>query len=92
MVHVHNVVLFSYLKKKECIWVSSIEVYQIGAYYTKWSKSERETPIQNINAYVWNLERQLWWSYMQDSKRDTDEKNKTFGLCGRRQGWNDLKE
>ena len=45
-------------KKKECIWVSSNEVDETGAYYTEWSKSERETPIQYISAYVRNLERQ----------------------------------
>ena len=31
--------------KKEHIWVSSNEVDETGAYYTEWSKSERETPI-----------------------------------------------
>ena len=30
---------------KECIWVSSNEVDETGAYYTEWSKSERKTPI-----------------------------------------------
>ena len=34
------------------------EVDETGAYYTEWSKSERETPMQYINAYLWNLERQ----------------------------------
>ena len=29
-----------------------------GAYYTEWSKPERKTPIQDTNAYIWNLE---WW-------------------------------
>ena len=29
---------------------------ETGAYYTEWSKSERKTPIQYINAYIWNLE------------------------------------
>ena len=43
--------------KKEHVWVSSNEVDETGAYYTEWSKSERETPIQYINAYIWNLER-----------------------------------
>ena len=28
--------------KKEGIWVSSNEVDEAGAYYTEWSKSERE--------------------------------------------------
>ena len=39
------------------IWVNSNEVDETGAYYTEWSKSERKTPIQYINAYIWNLER-----------------------------------
>ena len=33
VVHIHNEILHSY--KKECIWVSSNEVDEIGAYYTK---------------------------------------------------------
>ena len=44
--------------KKECIWVSSNKVDETGAYYSEWSKSERETAIQYINAYIWNLRRQ----------------------------------
>ena len=43
--------------KKECVWVSSNEVDETGAHYTEWSKSERETPIPYINAFMWNLER-----------------------------------
>ena len=49
---------------------------ETGAYYTEWSKSERKTPIQYINAYIWNLERCKQWPYMRDSKRDTDVKNR----------------
>ena len=45
------------LPSPEHIWVSSNEVDETGAYYTEWSKSERETPIQYINAQIWNLER-----------------------------------
>ena len=29
---------------------------------------------------------------MQDSNRDTDVKEQTFGLCGRRGRWDDLRE
>ena len=39
-------------KKKECIWVSSNEVDKTGAYYTKWSKSERKIAMQYINTYL----------------------------------------
>ena len=55
VVNIHNEILLSY--KKEYIWVSSNEVDETEADYTEWSKSERETPMQYINTYIWNLER-----------------------------------
>ena len=53
----------------------------------EWSKPERETLILYINAYIWNLERQQWRSYMQGSKTDTDVNNRLLdsvgeGKCG----------
>ena len=74
MVHIHNGILLNYLKEQ--VWISSNEVDETGAYYTEWSESERETLIQYINAYIWNVEKWWWWPYMQDSKRDTDIKNR----------------
>ena len=50
VVHIHSGILLS-------CKVSSNEMDETGACYTDWSKSERETPIQCINAYMWNLER-----------------------------------
>ena len=41
----------------------------------KVSKSEREKQILYINAYVWNLERWYWWTYLQDSSGDADIEN-----------------
>ena len=41
----------------ELNWTELNEVDETGAYYIEWSKSERKTPIQYINAYIWNLER-----------------------------------
>ena len=55
VVYIHNGILLSY--SKECILVGSKEVDETGAYYTEWSKPERKTPIQYINAYIWILER-----------------------------------
>ena len=46
------------------------------AYYTEWSKSEREKQIPYINAYIWNLEKWYWWTYLQGSNGDADTKNK----------------
>ena len=40
MIQIHNGILLSY--KKEHIWVSSNKVDEPRAYYTEWSKSERE--------------------------------------------------
>ena len=54
-------------------------------------KSEKERQIQCINAYIWNLERQYQWSYIKGSKGDRYNKQ-TFGLSGRRWGWDDLRE
>ena len=85
MVYRHNGILLSY--KKECIWVSSNEVDETGAYhYPEWSKPERETPLQYINTYIWNLERCYQWSYMQGSKRDTDVNNRIWDSVGEGKG------
>ena len=46
-----------YSATKNNAWISSNEVDETGAYYTEWGKSEKKTPVQYINAYIWNLER-----------------------------------
>ena len=51
---------------KEHIWVSVSEVDEPRAYYTEWSKSEKEKQISYTNAYVWNLEWRHWWTYFQE--------------------------
>ena len=84
VVHTHNGMLLSY--KKECIWVSSNEVDEPGAYYTEWSKSEIERQILYINAYIWNLERWYQQSYIQGSKGDTDIKNRLLDTVGEGEG------
>ena len=53
VVHRHNGILLIY--KKERIWVSADEMDETGAYYIEWSKSERETPIQYINSYIYGI-------------------------------------
>ena len=58
VVHIYNRIAFNY--KKEYIWVSSNEVDESRAYYTEWSKSEREKQTSHINAYIWNLEIWYW--------------------------------
>ena len=58
--------------KKEHIWVSPNEVDEPRAYYTKWSKSERERQVLHINTCVRNLERWHQWTYLQGSSGDTD--------------------
>ena len=40
MVHIYNGILLSH--RKECIWLNSNEVDEPRAYYTEWSKSERD--------------------------------------------------
>ena len=59
---------------------------ETGVYYAEWSKSERKTPIQYINTYIWNLERWQRWPYMRGSKRDTDVKNRLLDSVGEGEG------
>ena len=80
MVHTHNGILLNY--KKECIWVNSNEVDEIGAYYTEWSKSERKTPIQYINTYIWNLEIVTMTLYARQQKRHRYKKNRLLDSEG----------
>ena len=61
-------------QKKECIWVSSNEVDEPRACYTEWSKSEREKQISYINTYIWNLEKWDWWTYLQGSNGDVENR------------------
>ena len=82
VIHIHNGILLSYKKIKECTWVSSDEEDEPGAYYREWSKSERERQTLYINTYIWDLERQYQWFYVQGSKHRCKEQ--TFGLNGRR--------
>ena len=84
MVDIHNGILLGY--KKERIWVSSNEVDEPEAYYTEWSKSERERQILYINAYIWKLERPYQWSYIQGSKGDTDIKKRVLDSVGEGKG------
>ena len=56
VVPIHSGILLSH--KKECIWLSSNEVDEPRAYYTEWSKSEKQ--ISYSNAYIWNSERWYW--------------------------------
>ena len=49
-IYIHNGILLSH--KKEHIWVNPNEVDKPRAYYTEWSKSEREKQISYINIYM----------------------------------------
>ena len=80
VVCIHNGILLDY--KKERFWVNSNEVDEPRAYYTEWSKSERERQIPYINTYIWNLERLYQRSYVQGSKEDTDVKNRLLDSVG----------
>ena len=70
MIYVFNGILFSH--KKEYIWLSSNEMDEPRAYFTEQSKSEREKQIVYIKAYIWNLERWYWWTYLRGSNGDAD--------------------
>ena len=73
VVHIHNGILLSH--KKECIRVIFNEVDEPRAFYTEWSKSEREKQVlilTYIYIYIWNLE----GLYLQGSNGDADIENR----------------
>ena len=50
------------------------------AYYTEWSKSEKEKQISYIITYTWNPERWYWWNYLQGSNGGTDIENRLMDI------------
>ena len=67
-------------------------VDEIGAYYTERSKSERKTPMQYINAYIYiEFTKMVMMTLYARQRKRHRCKEQTFGLCGRRQGWDDLR-
>ena len=69
-----NGILFGH--KKECLWVSTTEVYEPRVYYTKWSKSEREWQILYINTYIWNRVR--WASLVAQTVKKSSAMGETW--------------
>ena len=65
---------------------------ETGAYNTEWSKSERKTPIQYINTYNMEFRKMVTTTVYARQQKRHRYKEQTFGLCGRRQGWDDLRE
>ena len=80
VVHTHTGILLSHERKHICI--NSNEVDEPRAYYIEWNMSEREKQILYINAYIWNLERWYWWTYLQGSNGDADIMNRLVDLGG----------
>ena len=78
MVHIYNGILLSYKKEH-------IESVLIRWMNLEWSKSEKQ--IAYINAYMWNLENQYWWTYLQSSSRDTDTESRLVDT----RGWGEVK-
>ena len=43
-------------------------------------KEKKQIPY--INAYIWNLEKWYWWTYLQGSNRETDIENRLVDTVG----------
>ena len=64
--------------KKVYNWVSSNEVDEPRAYYTEWSKSERETQIPYDTAYIWNL-KHVANNVIHEQKQTHQQRKQTYG-------------
>ena len=57
VLHIHNEILLSYIKKKNTFESVLMRWMKVEPVIQSEGKSERETPIPYINAHIWNLER-----------------------------------
>ena len=74
-------------------WTDSVnEMGEPRVYYTEWSKSEREGYIPYINAYYVESRKMVPTILHAGEQRKHRCKEQTFGLRGRRRGWDDLRE
>ena len=95
--HTYTMEYYSAVKKNafESVLVKWMKLESI----IEWSKLERKTPIQYINTYVWNFKNGNDDPICKTAKETQRTeiytkryKEHTFGLCGRRRGWDDLRE
>ena len=70
--YIYTVECYSAIKRTH---LHCSEVDEPRACYTEWSKSERERQTLLINAYIWDLEKWYWRTYLQSRNRDADVEN-----------------
>ena len=87
-VHIPNGILLSH--KKEQIWICSKEMDKPRAYYTDWSKSEREIWISYTDTYIWNLKRWHWWIYFQGRNGEIDIDKRCMDKMGGEEGGGEM--
>ena len=75
--------------KKNCIWDSANEVDEIGTYYTEWSQKEKHKYSILIHMEFRKMVMTILYTIQHKRHRF---KEQTFGLCGERQGWDDLRQ
>ena len=71
--------LFPFYLCRESSWDSEIHVTFTRACYTK---SGREKQIAYIKAYIWDLEKWYWWTYLQGKNGDSDIENRLVDTVG----------
>ena len=80
---------------KECIWISTNEMDETGAYYAECSKSSkwRKKNSNTVYSCIYMEFRMMvtMTLYARQQKRHRC-KAQSLGLCGRRWGWDDLRE
>ena len=74
VLHIHNEILLSYKKNAFqsvlMMWMNLEPMTQSEA-----SQKEKDKYCTLMHAYLWNLERWYWWTYLQGSNGDTDLEN-----------------
>ena len=82
--YIYMMEYYSVIKRR--IWVNDSEIDEPRVCYTEWNKSEREKQISRINAYMWNLEKWYWCTYLQGRNGNTDVENGLVDTVGKGEG------
>ena len=82
MIYIYNGILLSH--KNEQIRANWTDMDEPRICHMEWSQKEKK--ISYINAYVLNLEKWYWWTYLQGKNRDTDVENWLVDTVGEREG------
>ena len=80
VLYIHNGILLSH--KKNAFESVLMRWMNLDLITQREINQKEKNQVSYVNAYIWNLERQYWWTYLQRSNVDTDIENRLWRRRG----------